>query len=197
MYIENNVKGLVYTEEEKIIIYMFENLSFNDKLDIIRELFIRYDNETYFENKITMVTFDSKLNGFDIANNILINNKYITLGSCKKYSPNENSNIVYASLRVYNDLYNKNKGLFLLGKKVYIKGYLNSYSDKDIKIHNYVTVTRIEGYDFESATGPVIGVDYDGVGTWNGKRMEDTPATPEEQEEMDRMIRDIVGDDYE
>ena len=71
MYIENNVEGLVYTEEEKIIIYKFENLSFNDKLDIIRELFIRYDNETYFKNKITMVTFDSKLNGFDIANNIL------------------------------------------------------------------------------------------------------------------------------
>ena len=71
MYIENNVEGLVYTEEEKIIIYKFENLSFNDKLDIIRELFIRYDNETYFKNKITMVTFDSKLDGFYIANNIL------------------------------------------------------------------------------------------------------------------------------
>lgn len=71
MYIESNIKGLVYTEEEKIIIYKFENLSFNDKLDIIRELFIRYDNETYFSKKITMVTFDSKLNGFDIANNIL------------------------------------------------------------------------------------------------------------------------------
>ena len=84
-----------------------------------------------------------------------------------------------------------------MGKKVYIKGYLNSYSDKDKKIHNYVTVTRIEGYDFESANGPVIGVDYDGVETWNGKRMEDTTATSEEQEEMDRMIRDIVGEDYE
>ena len=71
MYIESNVIGLVYTEEEKIIIYKFENLSFNDKLDIIRELFIRYDNETYFNKKITMVSFDSKLNGFDIANNIL------------------------------------------------------------------------------------------------------------------------------
>lgn len=71
MYIENNVEGLVYTEEEKIIIYKFENLSFNDKLDIIRKLFIRYDNETYFKNKITMVTFDSKLDGFDIANNII------------------------------------------------------------------------------------------------------------------------------
>lgn len=128
-------------------------------------------------------------------NNILINNKYITLGlTCKKYSLNENSNIVYASLRVYKDLYNSNKGLFLLGKKVYIKGYLNSYSDKDKKIHNYVTVTRVEGYDFESANGPVIGVDYDGVETWNGKRLEPTLATPEEQAEMEELIKSITGD---
>ncbi len=57
-------------------------------------------------------------------NNIIINNRYITLGlTCKKYSPNESSNIVYASLRVYKDLYENNKGLFLLGKKVYLKGY--------------------------------------------------------------------------
>ena len=75
-------------------------------------------------------------------NNILINNKYITLGlTCKKYSPNENSNIVYASLRVYNDLYNKNKGLFLLGKKVYIKGYLNRPAPK-----RYSTDTDIAQY---------------------------------------------------
>lgn len=128
-------------------------------------------------------------------NNILINNKYITLGlTCKKYSPNENSNIVYASLRVYEDLYNSNKDLFLLGKKVYVKGYLNSYSDKDKKIHNYVTVTRIEGYDFKSAVGPVIGVDYDGVETWNGKRMEDTPSTPEEQAKMEELIKSITSD---
>lgn len=71
MDIESNVKGLEYTVEEKIIICKFENLTFNDKLDIIRELFIRCDNETYFNKKITMVSFDSKLNGFDIANNIL------------------------------------------------------------------------------------------------------------------------------
>lgn len=52
------------------------------------------------------------------VNNIIINNRYITLGlTCKKYSPNENSNIVYASLRVYKDLYENNKGLFLLGKR--------------------------------------------------------------------------------
>ena len=54
------------------------------------------------------------------VNNIIINNRYITLGlTCKKYSPNENSNIVYTSLRVYKNLYENNKDLFLLGKNVY------------------------------------------------------------------------------
>ena len=55
-------------------------------------------------------------------NNIIINNRYIALGlTCKKYSLKENSNIVYASLRVYKDFYENNKGLFLLGKSVYLK----------------------------------------------------------------------------
>ena len=33
----------------------------------ISEIVIRYDNETYFKDKITILTFDSKSNGFDIA----------------------------------------------------------------------------------------------------------------------------------
>lgn len=129
-------------------------------------------------------------------NNIIINNRYITLGlTCKKYSPNENSNIVYASLRVYKDLYENNKGLFLLGKTVYLKGYLNSYSDKNKTIHNYVTVTKIEVYDFISATGPVIGYDYDGVILWNGKRCEAIPPTEEELAEMEELLKPFKDGD--
>ena len=123
-------------------------------------------------------------------NNIIINNKYITLGlTCKKYSPNKNNNVVYVSLRVYKDLYENNKGLFLLGKKVYLKGYLNSYSDKNKTIHNYVTVTKIEGYDFISANGPVIDYDYDGVMLWNGKRCEAVPLTDEELAELEELLK--------
>ena len=123
-------------------------------------------------------------------NNILINNKYITLGlTCKKYSPNKNNNVVYVSLRVYKDLYENNKGLFLLDKKVYLKGYLNSYSDKNKTIHNYVTVTKIEGYDFIGANGPVIDYDYDGVMLWNGKRCESVPLTDEELVELEELLK--------
>lgn len=127
-------------------------------------------------------------------NNILINNNYVTLGlTCKKYSSNEKSNKVYASLKVYKDLYENNKGLFILGRNVYVKGYLNSYSDKNKIIHNYVTVTKIENYDFINSTGPVIGYDYDGVMLWNGKRCESIPASKKEQEEMQRLINEAIG----
>lgn len=67
--INGNVVGLVFDIDEKEIISKFEKLSFNDKLDVFREIFIKYDNETFFTNKIITITFD--LSGFDIANNIL------------------------------------------------------------------------------------------------------------------------------
>lgn len=50
----------------------FEKLNFNEKLDVFSEIVIRYDNETYFEEKLTFVTltFDSNSNGFDFAKRI-------------------------------------------------------------------------------------------------------------------------------
>lgn len=62
-----SVLGIKYNKEDKVIISQFEKLDFNEKLDIFSEIVIRYDNETYFDEKITMVSFDSKLNGFDLA----------------------------------------------------------------------------------------------------------------------------------
>ena len=65
-----NILGVKYSEEDKKIDSQFEKLSYNEKLDVFSELIIRYDNETYFKDKISMLTFDSKSNGFDIANRI-------------------------------------------------------------------------------------------------------------------------------
>lgn len=62
-----SVLGVKYNKEDKIIISQFEKLDFNEKLDVFSEIVIRYDNETYFDEKITMVNFDSKMSGFDIA----------------------------------------------------------------------------------------------------------------------------------
>ena len=82
-----------------------------------------------------------------------------------------------------------------MGKNVYLKGYLNSYSDKNKTIHNYVTVTKIEDYDFISANGPVIGYDYDGVMLWNGKRCEAIPPIEEELAEMEELLKPFKDGD--
>lgn len=65
-----NVIGLNYDKEDNEIISKFEKLDFNEKLDLFSEIIIRYDNETYFDKKITMLSFDSELSGFDIAKQI-------------------------------------------------------------------------------------------------------------------------------
>lgn len=63
-----NVIGVKYSEDDKKIASQFEKLTFNEKLDIFSEIIIRYDNETYFNQKITMITFDSQTDGFALAN---------------------------------------------------------------------------------------------------------------------------------
>ena len=48
----------------------FERLDFNEKLDVFSEIIIRYDNETYFNEKTLVLSLDSKLSGYDIAKQI-------------------------------------------------------------------------------------------------------------------------------
>lgn len=68
-YEDNGViLGINYNDTDKRLISKFEKLDFNEKLDIFSEIIIRYDNETYFDEKITMLSFDDELNGFEIAN---------------------------------------------------------------------------------------------------------------------------------
>src|SRR5574344_869797 len=55
-----NVLGIIYNDEDIKLDSQFEKLDYNEKLDVFSEIIIRYDNETYFENKITIISFDSK-----------------------------------------------------------------------------------------------------------------------------------------
>lgn len=69
LYIDcGNVIGLNYDNR---IISSFEKLNFIDKIDVISELIIRYDNKTYFNEQLEVVSFDSKLSGYDIAHLII------------------------------------------------------------------------------------------------------------------------------
>lgn len=135
-----------------------------------------------------------------IINNVFhcSNDKYIAFGlTCKKYSKNESNNQVFASLRIYKDLYNTYKDFFVKGKKIYVKGYINSYSDANKRICNFITVTEIFDNAIDLLNGkkvPHISYDYDGVMLWNGKRCEAIPPTEEERKEMENILSQYSSD---
>lgn len=62
-----NILGISYDDIDNKLTLQFEKLNYDEKLDVFSEIFIRYDNETYFDNKIFVIKIDSNLSGFDMA----------------------------------------------------------------------------------------------------------------------------------
>ena len=63
---DGNVIKMKYKTDEKNLISNFEKLSFNEKVDVVSELFIRYDNDTYYKND-KYKCFELINNGFELA----------------------------------------------------------------------------------------------------------------------------------
>lgn len=140
---------------------------------------------------------DSNLNEVIISGVINVitdtNDKYIKFGiTTKKYITKEDKN-VYVSLNIARELYNVYQDYFVKDNKIYVKGYLNSYIDKNKGIKSFVTVTDVANNREEILNGrkaPHIREDDDGVLVWNGKRCEDTPATEEEIKKMEELLKE-------
>lgn len=119
------------------------------------------------------------------------NDKYIKFGiTTRKYTTKEDKN-VYVSLNIERELYHIYKDYFIKGNKIYVKGYLNSYIDRNKKIQSFITVTDVANNLEEIIKGrkaPHIREDVDGVLIWDGSRCESTPATLEEQKEMENLL---------
>ena len=65
-----NILGINYNKKDKELASKFEKLNFNEKLDVFSEVIVRYDNETYFDERTLVVSLNSELSGFDIAHTI-------------------------------------------------------------------------------------------------------------------------------
>ena len=119
-----------------------------------------------------------------------IGNEYIKFGmTLKKYSKSNEK--VYISLNIKSDLYNIYKDLFFKGSFIFIKGYNNSYIDRNKNIKQFITVTEVSNNYNEIMKGkstPYIRYDPDGVMVWNGKRCESTPLTDEELKEFEDLL---------
>lgn len=125
---------------------------------------------------------DNKINYNEVLISGMINtiktfDKFIAIGlSCNNYGGNNSK--CYINIHIYKDLYNIYKDFFYKGNKIFVKGYLNSYTDKDGKIVCYVKITDVSDNAYEFTDGrkaPYIRYDLDGVMVWNGKRCESTP----------------------
>lgn len=115
--------------------------------------------------------------------------EYIKFGmTIKKYSKKEEK--VYISLNVKSDLYNIYKDLFYKGNKIFVKGYLNSYTDKDNKIVSFIKVTDVSDNPndiIDGRKGPYIRYDEDGVMVWDGKRCEAAPFEDDDPEYLELL----------
>ena len=122
------------------------------------------------------------------------NDKYIKFGiTTRKYTTKEDKN-VYVSLNIERELYHIYKDYFIKGNKIYVKGYLNSYIDRNKKIQSFITVTDVANNSEEIIKGkkaPHIREDDDGVLIWDANRCESTPATLEEQKKMEEILSEF------
>ena len=136
---------------------------------------------------------DIKLSG--VINGITdTDDMYIKFGMTCIKNANELNKNIFVSLNINRDLYNKYKDFFVKGKKVYVRGYLNSFLDKNKKIQNFITVTDIYDYPINFSKNikePIIRYDSDGVMVWNGKRCESIPLAEDELKEMEELLSEF------
>ena len=117
-------------------------------------------------------------------------NDYIKFGlTTLKYDERK----VFASFNINRNLYEIYKDFFVKGTKVFIKGYLNSYSINN-KIQLFITVTDISDNKEDISKGrcsPDIRYDIDGVMLWNEERCERKEPSEEEFKEMEELLKDF------
>ena len=138
-----------------------------------------YINEIILSGKILSIIVNEKHDVISIENQILKNK------------------IAFIILRAYKDLYEKYKDLFFIDNFIFIKGYVNSYKDKNNKINNYILITQISDSIEELNTSmPHIRYDEDGTMVWNGTRCEIEPLVNKKDIEfMNNFYKEFGGDD--
>ena len=119
-----------------------------------------------------------------------VDKDYIWFDICQKeFYKDKNGedkyNLSFFSARMYIEY--SNKISLKVGKDVYVRGIPKGYVDKKGHRQNYIHVLEINGIEI-SKVPPLYNDDY-----WNGKKIEKVEATKEEQEELQRLIDEIVG----
>ena len=135
-----------------------------------------------------------KYHGFITSIRDKVDKDYIWFDICQKERyKDENGmdkvNLSFFSARIYIEYSYKID--LRVGKDVYVQGIPKGYVDKNGHRQNYIHVLEINGNEINKEP-PLYG-----DGSWNGKPIKHEQATKEEQEEMERLIKEITGDSNE
>lgn len=119
-----------------------------------------------------------------------VDKDYIWFDICQKepykdINGRDKVNLSFFSARMYIEYSNKID--LKVGKDVYVRGIPKGYVDKKGHRQNYIHVLEINGIEINKE--PTLYKD----GYWNGKKIEKVEATKEEQEELQRLLDEIVG----
>ena len=123
-----------------------------------------------------------------------VDKDYIWFDICQKETYKDKNgmdkvNLSFFSARIYIEYSYKID--LRVGKDVYVQGIPKGYVDKNGHRQNYIHVLEINGLEIKKE--PLL---Y-GDGYWNGKPIKHEQASKEEQEEMERLIKEITGDSNE
>lgn len=153
--------------------------------------------ENYFE----LIGNVSKINEEHITEN---GKKYKWFDICvnKKYSNNldkEKNNPTYYKIKIYEKQLEKYSELLMIGRWIKIKGYLNSYIDKNNNYNlNLIAFSLVDmkkelelNRKLINKKNNIISYNDDGVMLWNGKRCESSPCTSEEQKELEDLLSEF------
>jgi len=130
-----------------------------------------------------------------ISNITDTNDMYIRFSIMHKKHTKDAIKSIYVSLSILRELFNKYLDYFNKGNKLFIKGYLNSYLDKNNEHKSYISVTNVSNNPkdiIEGRKGPHIRYDSDGVMVWNGKRCESEYMSEKEKLDFEREISEII-----
>lgn len=119
-----------------------------------------------------------------------VDKDYIWFDICQKktykdINGGDKVNLSFFSARMYIEYSNKIN--LSIRKDVYVRGIPKGYVDKKGYRQNYIHVLEINGIEI-SKESPLYQDGY-----WNGKKIEKVEATKEKQEELQRLLDEIVG----
>ena len=131
-----------------------------------------------------------KYHGYITSIRDKVDKDYIWFDICQKElykdkNGEDKNNLSFFSARMYVEYCYKIE--LRVGKDVYVEGIPKGYIDKNGHRQNYIHVLKINEIVVNKEP-PLYGDEY-----WNGKKIEKVEATKEEQEELQKLIDEIVG----